>query len=201
MKHCEECYYCFETSKEKITTNVLSIKQTEEILEVQEKLFLNSYFNSEILQEMKTKFRGTNSFSKTLVYCLNKVLRSHDRYIPLSVLCRVNNVMEEEYKHFVRHNNLTKGECLKNLSIQAYVKYMCNQLGLKFKEEKVISKISAKIYESLWSLHPIAIVGSVIFLKNFNDYNGLIELCNAGGVTNQTLKSCISKVKGRMGYI
>lgn len=159
MNHCEcncgqECFDCFSNCLKIIN----DVSTYEEILEISSKLHLENYFTTDIMEEMKRHLSFKVSFNKTLVYCIDKVLRRNDRYIPVQTLCHLNNITLKDYKTFIKNHSQKFVESVPNLSIDAYAQYMCNQLFLTYKQKKTIVQKSNEFHESHPTIHPLAIV-------------------------------------------
>ena len=104
------------------------------------------------------------------------------------------NTRVRSYKHYIKHNERIKGEKLNSLSLFAYLKFVTNQLGMNYKEEKkLITKCRDLSSTVCQGIHPVAVVCSV--LHTMHSYK-LRELSSLGRVSPQTLSKCISLTRG-----
>lgn len=136
-------------------------KQKCFIVELLAKLHIE-HFTNEVLREIKLHLQYTTSFNKTLVYCLDRVLRQNGRYIPLARLCYLNNLSIKEYKLFLKNHAERFVNGLPNLHINSYARYVCNELHLDYKSECLVLAKASALQLTHPSLHPLAIVCAII---------------------------------------
>ena len=186
----QECLDCYDWSLDQSHHESTYI----EVLEIQSKLHLNDYFTYDIMREMKKHLKFTVSFNKTLVYCIDKVLRENDRYIPIQTLCYLNNLTFKDYKTFIKNHSTVFKESLCNLSIEAYAQYMCNHFYFSFPEKKIIVEKSIKFQEEQPTLHPLAIVCGHI-LVHFNNFkiHQMVEVAYVSAQSIQKVIKCLRK--------
>ena len=105
LRNCFDCCVNLQISNQRPAPGwILTAKQKTFIQESMHKLFLDNYFTEQLFLELDIKLKHNISFIKTCIFCLDKVLRENDRYIPLEKLCYFvgEGTRLKDYKIFIK---------------------------------------------------------------------------------------------------